>query len=888
MARPPAYFCVVLIVLGILGLDWFVLTSSATLTSIADRELRAALGDRIEYSKIQLSFDRGLEMRGVGLFVTKDRHKVLSADRLHVVIRHRDGQFVPETVTLERARLSFSDKLLDSIAAEPSTGTIADAIKPEQLPRIVLHGGALEAAYAGILDVHSPQVFEIDEIQLVPVVDFRYFLGGKVRNALLGEWRVSGEVDLKTGAHDISLSTDNLQLGPTVRAILSPNIHRDWDHYRPEGPVKARLRIARAADGPMELVATIQPQGVKMLYSGFALPVEDVRGELDFTTKGFTVKHLTARSGPGRIWFDGGTDGYEAEAGYTFRVEMRSMPLDEKLRGALEPAAQKVWDQFHPAGMIDAIGLVKRERGPDKPVLNPLDVTFREASFRFDRFPYELEGVSGEVHIESPLVIVKYVDGRHLNGKGADGKDDWGEVHFNGVLDKIDTDVVIDLYMRGRNLALDPKLRQALPARLRQTWDEFDPSGAIDFEWHLTKAEGGEDEHRGVVRGRGNRIVYKGTPVPVSKITGDVQIEPNKVILQNLKGALDNGRVVCNGDIVLGPGPLEIRLKFDVEAGVIDDRFKAAMPSQVARVLNALKLSGGADYRLSMEMIDDPKDPRTKFALWSNLSGAVADARVRVEELDGIVAMNGEIRNGQPEAFFSLACRQARVKGKKGTDITGRGYVRGNKVSFERLRGTVYGGTADGILTFDMETTEVTAEFKVDGLELRDFRRDTARFSDRNMSGKVKLDITATGRADDLNTFTGGGSLIVTDGQLMEIPGIVSFMAGSWGGRFKAARADYTIRNGKFRVDGKNVLAFEGDASAVYAQGWMDYDLRYRFRVSSETAPLFGIDFWLFKIPSKLFDLAKSPFTKRIDGSFNDDEVQETTDPKKLVEPDDP
>ncbi len=881
MTRGLAYFCAVLMVVGIVVLDYAVLTSSAALTHIAERELKAVFGDRLEYSGIKLSLWGGLELKSAGLFVTKSRLKVLSADRLHVSVGRREGSFVPEKLTLERARLTFSDKLLDALAAEPSQGSIDDAVRPEQLPRVVLKGGAIEVAYAGILDVHSPQVFDIDEIQMVPVVDYRYFLGGRVRNATLGDWTVAGEIDLKSGAHDITMTTDELVLGSRVRSLLSPKVHGAWDRYSPVGPVRARIHLVRPAQGELKLVATIQPVDVSMVYAGFPLPFEHVRGEIDFRADGFTIKHIEARSGGARVWLEGSSTGYDADAGYTFRVEFRSLALDDKLKAALQPGAQKVWGDFSPRGTVDAVGMVTRDQGRDKPVRNPLDVTFRDTSFRFGAFPYDVEGLNGDVHIEAPRVVVKYLDGRHLNGRLADGSEDWGTFHFTGILDDIETDAIIDLYMRGKNIALDGALRQALPANLRAVWDDFKPRGAIDFDWHLSKKKGASEEHRGEVRPQGNRIVYSACQVPINNITGELSIEPGHIELQNLRGSLDYGRVTCNGTIKTLAKGNEIHLKFDVEGGVIDDRFKSQMPTAVAGVLKSLKLGGKADYLFKLDMIDDPVKPRTDFVLSVNLTEGVLDAKVRAEEIDGLVQLNGSLVNGQPEAYFSLGFRSARIVGKKATDLTARGYVRGTRVTFEKLRASSYGGTVEGELAFDTESTELAGNFVLDRMELRDFVRDTGKFANRNLSGKVHLEITVAGKADATDLLTGTGSLLITEGQLMEIPAMVNFTSGG-GGRFKAARADFVIRGGKFRVDGKNVLAFESDNGAVYGQGSLDFNLYYNFRVTSETAPLFGIDFFIFKILPKIIDLAKAPFKARIRGKLDDNTVEKSEKPEDL------
>jgi hypothetical protein len=697
-------------------------------------------------------------------------------------------------------------------------------------------------------------------------------------------------VDLKTGAHEIQLAGEDVQLGPAVRDILSPRVHRDWDRYRPQGQAKVRLRLSRPEKGAVSLVATVVPVGIKMTYAGFPLPLREVHGEIDFTDHGFTVKHLTGRSGAeGRIWFDGAADGYESDSGYSFRIEVRSLTLDDTLRAAMGPTAQQVWDEFSPRGTVDAVGRAEKAHGAGQPLRNPMDVTFKNASFRYAKFPIDMEAVKGEIHVDGDTVVVKTLDGRHVNAeKRTDGKEDVAEIHASGILLNLGTDPEIDLYLRGQNLAFDILLKQALVPKLKTLWDEFLPSGAFDFDWHLTKAPSKDEEHRGTITARNARVIYKITPLPVSGITGEVNISPGRFELHNLKGALDHGTVDCNGVVTDDAQGFVVDLKFDVHDGRIDDRFKNAMPPAVAAVLNSLKFSGEADYHFAMTMRDPPgKTRQTNYALWLNVSKGVIDAKVRVDEIEGAVVLAGDFRNGGPEASGSLHFRQARLMGKKVTDVTGRYLVQGNSVTFSTLRGRTYGGDISGTLSMNTETTSYEGEFTVDRLELRDFVRDTKKYSDRNLSGKVELSIRMSGLGSDSNTMKGFGSMIITEGQLMEVPGIVSFMSGSWGGRFKACRVDYVIREGKFRVEGSNVLAMEGgDGGAVYGQGWVDFDTNYSFKVTSDTAPLFGIDFWLFKIPSKLFDLAKSPFKKRVRGRLSTDEAETITDPEKIKDPD--
>src|SRR5262245_46048184 len=201
MSRKLAYSSWFLVLASFVAADAAILLSSRALSRIAKQEVRSILGDRVEYTDLVFTLSEGLDIRGLGLYVTGDRHKVLSAERVHVTFRK---DWSAKEVEIENARFSFSDRLVDSLQAAGPAGDITKELQPGQLPRISVRGGALEISHAAVLAWDRPQLLEIEEIVMIPVDGYRYFVGGRVRGSLFGSWRISGEFDLASGAHDLS------------------------------------------------------------------------------------------------------------------------------------------------------------------------------------------------------------------------------------------------------------------------------------------------------------------------------------------------------------------------------------------------------------------------------------------------------------------------------------------------------------------------------------------------------------------------------------------------------------------------------------------------------------------------------------------------------------
>ncbi len=205
-----AYFILVLI-LAVFGFaDYFLLTSSASVTRIARGELTDLFGEKLRYSGLTASyFDEVLVLEDAEFFATKEHIKVLSADRAEVRFRGGLGKRIDQ-VHLDRPRLTLSKRLFAELEKMPEGDPIHEAVSPEELPSLFCRGGTLELIHGDVFDWKFPQAFSIHELSLIPSTGYRYLIHGLLESKRLGTWEIQGFFDLKTEDLDVRLTCERL------------------------------------------------------------------------------------------------------------------------------------------------------------------------------------------------------------------------------------------------------------------------------------------------------------------------------------------------------------------------------------------------------------------------------------------------------------------------------------------------------------------------------------------------------------------------------------------------------------------------------------------------------------------------------------------------------
>src|SRR5439155_21850688 len=160
----------------------------------------------------------------------------------------------------------------------------------------------------------------------------------------------------------------------------------------------------------------------------------------------------------------------EKPSGVNLRITANDVVIDDKLCRALQPRLyQRVVRPFHPKGLVDIVGEIRRTQG-QTPFANQFVFTFHDASVVYDVFPYPLEKISGTLRIEPD----------HWEYHGFRGTHKGGEFQSQGQPVRTPQGSRTKIEITGTSVLLDAELRAALkrPA-LETAWKKLDPGGRM-------------------------------------------------------------------------------------------------------------------------------------------------------------------------------------------------------------------------------------------------------------------------------------------------------------------------------------------------------------------------------------------------------------------------
>ncbi len=861
MRKAVAYGAMAGFVLILAGADTLLLTSSAALSRLTARELTRISDGLLTWGEVRASLDGRVTLEHVALRTKGAKASWFQAARVELRLRGGLGGTL-RRVALENVRIVLTEPLIEEFTRkekEPKRSIREIFPNAEDLPRIVCRGGIVETRFPDYLAGERPQVSSLRDLTLTPLAGYRLHVGGRFANPVLGDWRAEGEVDLDGGAWRGTLRTAGWVVRPEVREALAQEEHRGiFDRFRPSGLCDLTVSMGQVPGEALDFRATLAARDMGLVYVNFPYPVERIKGEIDFLARGFRIKHAEGRhKGGAVVRIDGASDGYPRESELWLRIEIDDVPLDAELRAALQPDARRVWDLLEPKGVARVRGRALHEAGPG-PERIPLDITLRDASFRYKDFPYEIRNLSGELSIEDQDVTIRRLAAR----EGGASVDLAGSIRdITGASD-------IDLTIDARGLPLDDRLKRALPEDARKVWDTFSPSGPIDVRWNVRQEKGKEAVHRARAWARGNAVLYREVPLPISEVEGEIELEPGRTRLHHVKGKVEGAAVEVHG-AVTDEG---MSLRLDAVGLPLSDAVKEALPKDVGGLLKQMRLGGTAHFKSDLKL---RKGGEKRVKLDLRRAKGTIDTEPRFEDLHGVVTLIGFFE-AEPTFMGSLNFSQATVAGKRLTDLSSSFNGKGSRINFSFLKATAYGGlvSCPGF-SIDTKTGDFSGSFNVDRLDIREYALDTSGFAEKTLAGKASLELTGlAGRTGDAGTIKGQGRLKVREGLLWDIPLFVSLFTFNPQDLFKArnqfdaGNVDFEIAERKFLVSS---LAFTSSTVSLAGSGRINFDGDMHLRLKVKSGPLFGIDFIITEWAGKILDFitgalvsldVKGPFEK--------------------------
>ncbi len=671
-------------------------------------------------------------------------------------------------------------------------------------------------------------------------------------------------------AREAEAHIDHLPVTPELLAQLPP-CREVMEDYSPRGPVSLVYTSSHSPDGRRHRHWTVRPEGMAGQFSHFRYPLEEVTGLVESDSDGEqeprTTVDLTASAGGRPVSIRGEIQGPRPNAGVDFRIEGKNILLDDVLFRALPEKNQALARKFLPEssraeglracpmGQADLQVFIHRERGRPK-FANHFLIAFHDSAVKADVFPYPLERVSGILDILPDHWECRDFRGTH---KG-------GEIRFEGRSFRPPSEAVatagpaegrverpdrVKVVIRGQNVLLDRDFEQALappdvPGRsaLQNTWKTLGMKGRMNFTAEVVDQPDQPQDIDVCVQVDGCTMRPAFFPYALGDVSGAVRYLGRGVPPDN-RPRVYLGRVTARhgaaalglrqGTLVLKPGGgFQAWFKDIRGQGVVPDRdFLAALPPDMGKGLEPLRLREPLDVKLTSLTLDAPRDGDRLKVWWDGgalLRNATLAAGVTLTEVEGQLACHG-YHNGQAidRLDGDVVLDQASVLGQPFHHVHARVQVLPDSPQVLRLadlKADLFGGTLGGQARVEFGPS-LRYEVLLEALQVRleEFARHNLG-AEADVHGPVRAGLYLAGEGADLSGLRGNGRLNVDNGKMYRLPLLLDLLK-AFGLRvpdhtaFEQAQVAFLIDGPKVRVGQLDLL---GNAISLRGQGTLNLD----------------------------------------------------------------
>lgn len=490
------------------------------------------------------------------------------------------------------------------LAPEGAVPEISLSLEPDDRGKLDLHEVKMRFVDVGlnldVLDIDDPAQYETalllrlirgrmtqlsGEATIKHVGDSHVFTlsgGGAIDQRALGLSKIIYKIDGGGGLGvddpmDIQIDTQPFTLSEEYQYVLAynPLTGEGYRRFRPSGSFQLSANFnAPGGDLPDDWTVDLSILNAKMTHAMFPLPLEQVKGEIrikqDHVAIG-TDKPITAKA------INGATlklRGFAAPASDTAEVDLdiaiTGLPIDDTVRGALEPNARKNLSRFMDQAAYDALVEQKlivtsdsqqthaprfdlggkvavdvevyRPLGEDKDYSVTATVDAKGLSLLMRDFAYPITADSGKVVIGGDFVNLHDLSlssptGGGLTIDGSANRADDGSYHPNVTI----TDAT---------LPIDALLLSALGDEAEQLLKDLGVSGLVNAKGEVFQKDGMDepDLKLDVALSGGRATPYAGR-VTVTDIAGTFELSAGDLKKLSLTGGFADSTIKIDGDV---------------------------------------------------------------------------------------------------------------------------------------------------------------------------------------------------------------------------------------------------------------------------------------------------------------------------------------------------
>lgn len=661
------------------------------------------------------------------------------------------------------------------------------------------------------------------------------------------EVSLSGDARLEPGGRGtLHVDAKRLPIDERLHAALPASWQRQWNRWRPAGLVNVELDLTRVASvwQPQEL--TITSLGTSFRYHRFPYLIERVEGKLHQQGQQLDID-LVGHAGARPLVIRGRILRPGAEAQVDVSIAGDKIPIDRKLADALSEKHRRVVREFNPQGTLNFRGQFSRAAGPNQPVRPDLTITLNRCSILYDRFPYPVDELTGELVLNEGRWEFRDLEGRARSGS----------VTGNGSLDPPERGGRFEMTIDARRIALEEALKRALPARWQQVWDDVSPRGKGDITAVLSKLPGQRLQvSLPKVQPLDATVRIRQFPYEWNKVAGLFSYENNQIFSHKVSAEHRGVQLQTHVRVQFPPeGGCQVLLSdLNVEELEVDRELREALPEGLRRFAEQIHLQGPIgihEGELGFQWSDrSGAAVRSGWNATLVLAGNSFHCGDVFRQVHGTMTIAGshDVAHTQVRGtidFGSLSFKGLQLTRLRGPlDLDNKRLRLGTPPSDVRLakrpgrlpdiaRNHLVGRLLGGTLRADAEVIlGERGAYRVRGelfdAQLERYAKEYLPGRQRGLAGKLHGKLELVGGTGGAQNFDGRGLIQVRQAKLYELPLVVELLSVLSlrlpdDTAFTAADVDFRLAPSQIHIDRMDL---KGDAVSLSGEGTMDYDQR--------------------------------------------------------------
>jgi hypothetical protein len=384
-----------------------------------------------------------------------------------------------------------------------------------------------------------------------------------------------------------------------VRPYLPPVVRATQVDATLDG--KITLGWANCATPP-DVQAALVLSGGRVEDALLPGPLTELTGEIGVAGNQLHVTNLHGMCGAAEVGVSINRNGWAVRAPTTMTMWANNATLDDSLYQSMrrfEAAGLRVagvlcneWDQFRPAGVVDATLQVSSDGQRWSPNAG---LVGRQLSFESDKFPYRLTDGAGTIRFTPATATAPPMVDLDVTARGGGGSGQ--PLHITGQVFDPKQAAAGWAQIEGAELEIDERMIAAIPnEKCREVIGELNPSGKFNVKWRIDRAAPGAEPHTSLTLTLADvRINYVRFPYPLRGIRGRIIAEGNDWRFTEL---VSGGRRPVHGEGYLRPinAGNELSLTLTGEQASLDVALYDALPEAVQRAWTELQPRGEIDF----------------------------------------------------------------------------------------------------------------------------------------------------------------------------------------------------------------------------------------------------------------------------------------------------